>query len=472
MRLGSRHVFLVPCAENESSQEHVVVRFTGFFFCQIHILFSKVRHLHPDRVDAGLFRSLQDVFFRQRLDAFLRMYPGASDPRRQNPNKFETWGRLCHEIMTFAVAGGNRRLTAQLREYDANRDKVSIALNIIGSGLAFSPESRPQMHLQDDSHPFTLDECFRILSLVGLAARDPVMLCNTGARLRLGREQRPSILVRPRSEDIGSENFGKLHRLPEDFEISIDQNIPHRFVELNMLLLHPRSSNFAIAPEPSPLTHQRANRFLDLCAEHNAFTFSRASSQAIAEIAPFVFQNGKQWIKAVSKQHEIVGHNALPTALDSLVSDDMDALDTTEIESNLQHKYTKIIVDFLSHIANLGPPHNSDIEAGSWQPISVTRLTEAAAGTAETGNAAVDMAMFFVPKAEEIVLGIPPALCSETYHGLSRFWVLRRRASEREAEPDSYPLLGRCRMYAPFSFETGWRDAWHERKVNVFCNDE
>ena len=72
------------------------------------------------------------------------------------------------------AAGGNPKLSEELRKLSANRDKLSIALNTVNWGitLKYLPSS--------EWHAFSEDQCFRILAVFALAAGDPSALCTSG----------------------------------------------------------------------------------------------------------------------------------------------------------------------------------------------------------------------------------------------------------------------------------------------------
>jgi hypothetical protein len=469
LRLGSKHVFLVPVATASSEEaSSLVIKFTSKFFRQLHRLFGKVRVAMAGRVDERLFMSLQDIFERQILDDFLKNHPEVPDPRVANPNKFETWGRLCHEIMTFADAGGDSRLDPELRRYDANKDKISIALNIVGSSLAQGGNARLGVHPEDGIPQLTDDESFRQLILMGLAERDPVMLCTTGARLRLGSGRQKSILSRPRAEDIGSANFGAIPMISSDMRISVDHHLPHNHIELDMIILDVGSCRSAVVLDPSESSHDRADTFVRLCKASNTFSFP-ASDKAVSQLIATAFNCTKRWIEEVSSIHQIIGFKNLSSALENLFDADMTVRSELVSQPPGFPTWAKIVMKFFEALYTFGPPHNPDINSDAWGALIVSNSSVDETPKPQNSGSANAKAMFFAPLSESVVIGIPKLLALDSYRGLHRAWIMRHRGtgSGNEGLADC-TLLGKCRMFDSYSFERERSDRWQERRMRVF----
>ncbi len=86
----------------------------------------------------------------------------------------------------------------ELREYDANQDKIPIVLNGIRNGLRLSRGSTPLLNRWA-----TRNECYLQLLLLAMAASDPTVLCMLGKPLKLGSEGYDcSRLCEPSFEDL------------------------------------------------------------------------------------------------------------------------------------------------------------------------------------------------------------------------------------------------------------------------------
>jgi hypothetical protein len=120
-------------------------------------------------------------------------------------------------------AGGNPALDPIAREYDANLDKLSIAINTIGVGLAVTRVIAIEPHETEiKSLPqATADECCRCFATLAIAAADPSARCSTGAELQLSGKSR-TWMRWPLFIDIGlSDNsMSRLRRFDIDFDPS------------------------------------------------------------------------------------------------------------------------------------------------------------------------------------------------------------------------------------------------------------
>jgi hypothetical protein len=109
-------------------------------------------------------------------------------------------------------AGGNPRLSMDSREHSANRDKVSIILNIAKLGAVLCPSH--------EKPPATVDECIRSLLLLALAAKEPASLCTSGSPLKIHNEMR-TWLFSPEKHNISA---GFETKIPQQVKISTGSN--------------------------------------------------------------------------------------------------------------------------------------------------------------------------------------------------------------------------------------------------------
>lgn len=88
-----------------------------------------------------------------------------------------TWIRSCRFVLALH-AGGNPNIKGPERAKDAIKDKLSIVLNTMNTGL-YCKGLR-----------LTEDECYYHLVVIGLAARDPTTLLTNGRHLWLTEDKK------------------------------------------------------------------------------------------------------------------------------------------------------------------------------------------------------------------------------------------------------------------------------------------
>ena len=156
MRVSSNHIIYIPC-----NGAGTVVRISADFLDYLgHLAREAPSGFPPLSVE----RFLHDV-------AMDTLQQGQSRTQtRQSP--LETFRWLQH-----LEAGGNPRLEPQLRKQTAALDKLIISLNSSLCGITLSVES-----FEHGSTTIVGDELWhRWLVALGLAMRDPLALCSSGA---------------------------------------------------------------------------------------------------------------------------------------------------------------------------------------------------------------------------------------------------------------------------------------------------
>ncbi|KAF2706430.1 hypothetical protein K504DRAFT_385790 [Pleomassaria siparia CBS 279.74] len=256
MRLGRSHIFLVPCESDEDDESFAFIRFTRAFF--LHILFLASELPSSSSTKHRRLRTLLELFTRRSIQdkRSAIKFPSSGAKFSPIPNSVSIVP-LIADIFKMS-AGGNPRLPAYQRRLDANRDRISIALNDAGLPLVLNPASPLQ-------RPSIEDECLRQLLLVGLAARDPVTLCTTGTPLQL-HDGSISWLCRPTCLDLTSWHQSLL-RFPSNLT-PITQGSDGRaeYVQLELLFL-----DLPHRTQPNRMfpTHvQRARAIIELCMQY------------------------------------------------------------------------------------------------------------------------------------------------------------------------------------------------------------
>ena len=219
MRLSRQHVFLIRCEEDPKSRNGMkssstVLRFTNIFM--MHILGLDI--------PADLQRS--------RLGSLLSVFGDSLITRLGGFRGIPSYMRVFADTFPQG-AGGNPALDPIAREHDANLDKLSIAINTIGIGLAVTRAIAIGPHGTEikDLPPTKADECCQRFTTLAIAALDPSALCSTGAELQLSGKSR-TWMRWPLFTDIGlsGNSMSRLRR----FDIDFDSSSEAAYVGLDM----------------------------------------------------------------------------------------------------------------------------------------------------------------------------------------------------------------------------------------------
>ncbi len=219
MRLSPQHIFLIRCDDDPQIRNGVkssptVLRFTNIFM--MHIL--------------GL--AVPTDLQRSRLHPLLSVFSGSLINHLGGHRGIPSYMQVFADTFRQG-AGGNPALDPVTREHDANLDKLSIAINTIGIGLAVTRAIPigPHETKGESLPPATADECCRRFTTLAIAAADPSALCSTGAELQLGGKSR-SWMRWPLFTDIGlsDDSMSRLRR----FDIDFDSSAEATYVGLDM----------------------------------------------------------------------------------------------------------------------------------------------------------------------------------------------------------------------------------------------
>ncbi|MCJ1403281.1 hypothetical protein MMC11_006504 [Xylographa trunciseda] len=157
MRMGKRHAFLVQCKHVEG-RPITVFRFDGSFLLHMICLAAEF----PNHRDITSIR----VNLRNRMNVIDGLMK-----RGQRNNHLDTFTQVF-----MLDAGGSPKLPLEQRILDANREKLAIVLNSVGTGLTIRYPSYDCY----GKPPATHNECFRIISTLALAANNAAVLCTSG----------------------------------------------------------------------------------------------------------------------------------------------------------------------------------------------------------------------------------------------------------------------------------------------------
>ncbi|MCJ1380483.1 hypothetical protein MMC17_003588 [Xylographa soralifera] len=241
MRMGKRHAFLVQCTHIEGRPDRVF-RFDGNFL--IHMICLAVEF--PDHRDI--------TSIRVNLRKVMNIFDGIMK-RGQTNNHLDAFT----QVFTLD-AGGNPKLPLDRRIPDANREKLAIVLNSVGTGLTVR-------HLSFDGYGEPLathNECFRAISLIALAANNAAVLCTSGSPFRSDHSTSTDSWLRwPAIYD--EDNMSTRGRTTIDTsQILVNTRPSSETVQLDCLILG-QSHHFH---NPSNYCISKAQHFLSGCNDH------------------------------------------------------------------------------------------------------------------------------------------------------------------------------------------------------------
>ena len=242
MRMGKRHAFLVQCTHIRGRPD-TVFRFDGSF----------LMHMICLAVEFPAHHNITSV--RMKLRKVMNIVDGIMK-RGQTNNHLDAF------MQVFKLdAGGNPNLPLDERIIDANREKLAIILNSVGTGLTVQ-------HPSFDGHGEPLgthNECFRAISLLALAANNAAVLCTSGNSFRSEHSTSTNSWLRwPAIYD--EDNMSTHGRTVIDTSrILVDTGPRSETVQLDCLILG-QSHHFY---NPSNYYTPEAQRFLSGCSDHH-----------------------------------------------------------------------------------------------------------------------------------------------------------------------------------------------------------
>jgi hypothetical protein len=424
MRSGQSHVFVLPCYSAYDDQVSTIIRFTGAFFLHLLALASEIYPTTP--AYHSKLRSLHE-FFHQRTtsngDAFLAAQRPdtpqmlVSDGVTLIPNIAETFQLL---------AGGNPRLSPHLRQQDANRDKMGIALNASGLPLAMTSVNAL-------TRPNIEDECLRSLLLVGLAARDPVALCTTGAPLRL-HDGSTSWLSRPTPLDVNPTLPAPVRFSRRATPISQGSDGRAEFAQLDLVFLDlPHRSN----PNPSFSTQvSRARTLVDLCIQYQldgsalwnswqvpSHPRAQTMRNTFIQTLACVFECGPQWLIELSSRLKPYNTPALEPHIIEMLMNPHLILQNYMLLPEGQVAFSSLLT-FVSTLITSGIPWASGALEHSYGPLIISGPDSSSSPDAH--RAYGGKAIIFAPfqHSKTLLIAVPAAVKDAHYDTLARGWVV------------------------------------------------
>jgi hypothetical protein len=226
MRLGQKHIFYMRCTETGSHNANTVLGFSGEFLSYMHSLASET-HTGPGVV-LEVQHTIASVFdLEKQKDKIRRIL----DDQPGDLENVESYTTHIRQVLRLG-AGGDPDLPNELRLCDANCDKISIVLNVMGNGLNLKRSQDGESLKRFASQ----DECYRQLMILALAAGDPLALCALRKPLRIGTNG-CSWLCHLGGGDTGSAPESTPLPLLSSPSIKIDESPSARWIELDGLVL-------------------------------------------------------------------------------------------------------------------------------------------------------------------------------------------------------------------------------------------
>jgi hypothetical protein len=432
-RLGKQHVFLMRCQQQPDSPL-TVFRLTGHFMMHFLALGMK----------AGL----------ERVRAWLALVVVKDMEAGTGKQSSSSFIQVFAETFKEGAGGNPRIMSLEARQFDANLDKLSIAMNTIGVGLAVSRTARD---LGKDLPLPTEDECCRWFTTVAVAAWDPSALCTSGHELRTNSVQR-SWMRWPLNHDI---NSIKQHRVGP-WDIAADPSPGSGWIG-------PPIGVFDRAGGLRWATESRLRiciRFCQNCLEMGIIgnTFGTKTlnlpgdtwKDLIPKTLACVMDCGIKWLTSTGASDGDLTfdkiHNIPPvrTSLQKLLNSELEIIQDDSVESTLiwtadEHLEAQSLMDLVIYLIYRGPAVDTELGQSMefWQPVCMTN---------EVGS----KALTFVRRlpGKEVYCATPIYLYPDSpnfYSNLFRAWTLVKGEPEREQSPDGewvwkYHLMGKSRI--------------------------
>jgi len=419
-RLGKRHIFLIPCEEQPDSLPKVF-RFTNFFM--MHFL--------------GLGGSIQQTERKWMwIVTVLTNAILSIEETKRHPS--------CLQVFTETFrqdAGGNPRIESlEARKFDANLDKLSIAVNSIDLGLSLSPRARD---IENGLPPPTEDECCRRFTIAAIATCDPSAMCTSGHELEICSALR-SWMRWPLFND--SLAFRLRQRKP--WTIDFDPSPASGWIMLQMGVFD-RAGGLRWATESRIKV---CLEFLRSCNGRgiifHSLTFkelnlpSKVWVDLIIKTLACLMECGIEWLSLAP-----LARTGLQKFLDREAEiSQNDPAKTTATWTAVENLEAQSLMDLAMHLIYRGPAVETKLGQSMefWQPVCIAN---------ETGS----KALTFVRRLpEREAFGATPIVLfpdmPDAYSDLFRAWTLVKGEPEREQQPNGdwawkYHLMGKSRIF-------------------------
>ena len=464
MRLGKKHVFILPCSgllrdPSDQNVDRTYLGFTAFFLWHLLRLSSEVpgeRSLHHVRdMLAMQFDVVQEVKKQALLTSRDSVSSKTSTDKAGDTGFDDMYTRQIISVFELE-AGGDPDLPSEQRLIDPQHDKVSILLNVVRNGLALA---RNQLALPSSPRNWYYSQTM----LLALAANDPVSLCTDGRPLQFGTaEEGLSCFCQPHDQDLGSDpaRADPLLPLPSP-PITLDLSPLKRWIELDMIFL-------GTPALPSSDCEEASRNLISECISLNmglapggifsswalgpAYQYWRLHTDTTLRmrenfelILACILDCGLNWMLETAKKCGYPKPDALRAAASMYFHEgfNMNELKSGTWKASVQGRSG---VEAIFRVANwlAGWRLQGAMSKVDESPVLYTHPRRG-------------KALMFTSIKSPCLAAIPLALINDAYARLARVWFLQPQVSGQDQGLDSAKL--RCtlhrkaRLYAPFSAE-------------------
>jgi len=422
-RLGKQHIFMIRCEQVLGSPP------TNFPIYQ------------PLYVTLALKAGLE-----QRRAWLIPVLTRAIDDNNGKELRIASFMQVFAETFNQEAGGNPKIVPLSARKYDANLDKLSIAMNTISIGLGVSQKARD---LDNSFLPPTDDECCKRFTMVAIAARDPTALCTSGHELQTNCGER-SWMRWPLLNDV---LHYKLHWL-NDWDLCPNMNQTSVWIGLSMGFFN-RAGGLRWATETRI---KICTDFLGICRSLNIMpkVLGGKSLQLLNEVwkdliiktLACVMDCWSDWRTSTNEEgldlcKTPLVRDGLQKLLDSETNASRDAATSVPIWTIQESPKAQSLIDLVFNLICAGPAVK--IELGQsvdfWQAACLAN---------ETGS----KVLTFVRRipGKEIVCATPFVLFPDLpnfYSGMFRAWTLVK--GEREQQNGEwvpkYHLMGKSKIF-------------------------
>jgi hypothetical protein len=462
MRLASGHIFLIRCDDDRGAgvRGGTVLRFTGLFMT--HLLgLAAGADISNDRllplVEVFAEGVLKQFGQQRTMLSYIRVF---IDVWRQD-------------------AGGNPAIESPVeRRWDANLDKLAIAINTIGLGLSVrrviddSAGSEKEGVEKRRLPSATADECCRRFITLALAAGDPTALCSTGPSLCLAGGQ--STWMRwPKFADVGLSESWMLKM--RKFDVEIDPSPAAAYLGLDMCFLNGQG-NGSYLRWASERKLRICRAFKEGCerkkfsAPNHNYSYANlkkaGGEQRKVHIRTLVaiMGCGIEWVKWMGENvledwdtellvkgvQRLVDHENFKTAQD----EEKEPFGVSYMDERGGRREAELLLDFSRYLMHHALPWKSEGSMTPYEPVCV--VSPAREIDRESGEKRVQTALMYayVPDGGsivDVVCAVPNALLHDDYSSLFRGWsMIKGEPQDVEAQGKSksrYHLLGKSAIY-------------------------
>ena len=420
MRMGKRHAFLVQCTPVKGRPDRVF-RFDGSFL--MHMIVLAVEF--PDHHDI--------TSVRVKLRKVMNIFDGLMK-RGQTNNHLDAFTQVF-----MLDAGGNPRLSPDQRIIDANREKLAIVLNSVGTGLTVRYPSSDGCGEPLATH----NECFRAIALLALAANNPAVLCTSGGPFHSHRSTSTNSWLRwPAIYD--EDNMSTHGRSKIDSsQIFVDVGSNSETIQLNCSILGQLHCFYY----PSSYYISKAQHFLSGCEDHHIgdrhsrfYNWRRLidldikTRYAFTLIVACMIQCGIPWILNSMK---LCGTSfAFQKTADILLSEKQNVREDIFVHSLAQTEEDKNQLDLILKFGFYVFEKCLHRPWESQQILSVVpHITSPTSGGPH---------LIFLPSDHAITAVIPTVLLADDYADLPRVWLLSQKVVDGAPR---FELQGRSRVF-------------------------